>query len=307
MNYLRLSMQRKNALDLLKAIKKDFSFPEPAHYLEGGSHYEHEPKAVVAEEPQPEHEPDSQHSAEELKKLTVVKLRALACEYGVSEEDIDEAEDSDSPKTAVIKLILPLVGRRATGELAAAAGEMENAPPLNDAELIFWLRRHGLGMSLADKLHSWARGDDSSCAGCSVEKLEAGFAKLQGPGQLLISTGEISPADQRRLREALAADAADAEESAGLASNDDTGATDEGPTPETAVPPTRRPLILGSAPVDCLHEAVKRTVLYGGEFSAGEAGDTLNKEVLDCDKEAWKTAWKGKTHQAVSTHSCIRF
>ena len=299
---LYLPVQRKNALHLLNAIKKDFSFPEPAHYLEGGSHYEHEPKAVVAEEPQPEHEPDSQHSAEELKKLTVAKLRALACEYGVSEEDIDEAEDSDSPKTAVIKLILPLVGRRATGELAAAAGEMENAPPLNDAELIFWLRRHGLGMSLADKLHSWARGDDSSCAGCSVEKLEAGFAKLQGPGQLLISTGEISPADQRRLREALAADAA-AEESAGLAPNEVATATDERPTLETAVPPTRRPLILGSAPVDCLHEAVKRTVLYGGEFSAGEAGDTLNKEVLDCDTEAWKTAWKGKTHQAVSAHS----
>jgi hypothetical protein len=36
----------------------------------------------------------------------------------------------------------------------------------------------------------------------------------------------------------------------------------------------------------------------GGEYTAGDAQDKLNSRVIMAS-EAWKTAWKGKTHQAI--------
>ena len=87
------------------------------------------------------------------------------------------------------------------------------------------------------------------------------------------------------------------------------------------------PILLASAPIHCLEAAVVVTLHYGGEYSAGDATDKLNADILDpvCAQnncldtcafyrelkgrpclllsillqrnDEWKTAWKGKTSQ----------
>ena len=57
------------------------------------------------------------------------------------------------------------------------------------------------------------------------------------------------------------------------------------------------PVLLASAPLHCLERAIQLTLQCGGEYSAGDAEDKLNADILDPRNEAWKTAWKGKTSQ----------
>eukprot|EP01050_Picozoa_sp_SAG11_P058528 SAG11_NODE_37447_length_256_cov_93.031847_1_plen_73_part_10 len=58
-----------------------------------------------------------------------------------------------------------------------------------------------------------------------------------------------------------------------------------------------RPFFLASGPVDSLEKCIQLSLNYGGEYSAGDATDKLNLDILDPANEAWKTAWKGKTSQ----------
>jgi hypothetical protein len=58
-----------------------------------------------------------------------------------------------------------------------------------------------------------------------------------------------------------------------------------------------RPFFLGSAPVDGLEECIELSLRYGGEYSAGDATDKLDRDILDHANDTWKTAWSGKTSQ----------
>eukprot|EP01043_Picozoa_sp_COSAG02_P089173 COSAG02_NODE_26178_length_639_cov_0.716667_1_plen_134_part_01 len=58
------------------------------------------------------------------------------------------------------------------------------------------------------------------------------------------------------------------------------------------------PFFLASAPVDCIEAAIQKALEFGGEYSAGDAQDTLNRDILDLANETLKAAWKGKTSQA---------
>jgi len=58
-----------------------------------------------------------------------------------------------------------------------------------------------------------------------------------------------------------------------------------------------RPVFLASAPVDGLDECIELSLKYGGEYSAGDATDKLDCDILDHANDTWKTAWKGKTSQ----------
>jgi hypothetical protein len=59
-----------------------------------------------------------------------------------------------------------------------------------------------------------------------------------------------------------------------------------------------RPFLLASAPLESLDQATQLCLAAGGEYTAGDAQDKLNSSVIG-EGEAWKTAWKGKTHQAI--------
>jgi hypothetical protein len=63
----------------------------------------------------------------------------------------------------------------------------------------------------------------------------------------------------------------------------------------------KRPFILASAPVDALEDCIRLCLAAGGEYTAGDAQDKLNSCVIGVEEEwnLWKTAWKGKTHQAI--------
>ena len=41
------------------------------------------------------------------------------------------------------------------------------------------------------------------------------------------------------------------------------------------------PFFLASGPVGILEQAIQVTLLHGGEYSAGDAQDKLNKDILD--------------------------
>ena len=58
------------------------------------------------------------------------------------------------------------------------------------------------------------------------------------------------------------------------------------------------PFFLASAPVECIEQAIQTSLDFGGEYSAGDAADKLNRDILDPANETWKAAWKGKTSQA---------
>ena len=58
------------------------------------------------------------------------------------------------------------------------------------------------------------------------------------------------------------------------------------------------PVVLASAPVSELDEAIRVSKMYGITRSAGDATDRLNAKVLDVD-DAWKVAWLGKTAMAI--------
>ena len=66
----------------------------------------------------------------------------------------------------------------------------------------------------------------------------------------------------------------------------------------TATRAPKQPFLLASAPVDSLDACIRLCLAAGGEYTAGDAQDKLNSSVIGAD-EAWKTAWKGKTHQAI--------
>ena len=51
--------------------------------------------------------------------------------------------------------------------------------------------------------------------------------------------------------------------------------------------------IVASAPAEGLDRVVELTEQYGGQYTAGTAGDRLNSSI--CAGEEWRTAWKGKT------------
>ena len=60
------------------------------------------------------------------------------------------------------------------------------------------------------------------------------------------------------------------------------------------------PFFLASGPVGILEQAIQVTLLHGGEYSAGDAQDKFNKDILDPnnkDDGNWHAAWKGKTSQ----------
>ena len=57
-------------------------------------------------------------------------------------------------------------------------------------------------------------------------------------------------------------------------------------------------IFLASCPVVSIESGILTSLKFGGEYSAGDAYDKLNYDVLDPANEAWKTAWKGKTSQA---------
>ena len=57
------------------------------------------------------------------------------------------------------------------------------------------------------------------------------------------------------------------------------------------------PFMLASCPVDKLTEAIILVNAKGGLYAAGDATDTLNKELSK--SESWKAAWKGKTKMAI--------
>ena len=59
--------------------------------------------------------------------------------------------------------------------------------------------------------------------------------------------------------------------------------------------------IVASAPAQGLDQVKALTQLYGGEYTAGEQGDKLNSVI--CQGEEWRTAWKGKTAQAIEMKS----
>ena len=61
---------------------------------------------------------------------------------------------------------------------------------------------------------------------------------------------------------------------------------------------TKRPFLLASAPCDSLDACISACLAAGGEYTAGDAEDKLNSRVIGAE-EAWRTAWKGKTHQAI--------
>eukprot|EP01050_Picozoa_sp_SAG11_P037746 SAG11_NODE_15046_length_590_cov_3.107943_1_plen_91_part_10 len=58
-----------------------------------------------------------------------------------------------------------------------------------------------------------------------------------------------------------------------------------------------RPFFLASALVDSLEKCIQLSLEYGGEYSAGDATDKLNLDILDPANDTWKSAWKGKTSQ----------
>ena len=60
----------------------------------------------------------------------------------------------------------------------------------------------------------------------------------------------------------------------------------------------RIPVVLASAPVEGLSEAIKVSTAYGTARSAGDAEDRLNSKVLGAG-DAWKVAWLGKTAMAI--------
>ena len=60
------------------------------------------------------------------------------------------------------------------------------------------------------------------------------------------------------------------------------------------------PFFLASGPVGILEQAIQVTLLHGGEYSAGDAQDKLNKDIFDPNNKDvgnWHAAWKGKTSQ----------
>eukprot|EP01050_Picozoa_sp_SAG11_P024339 SAG11_NODE_5153_length_1645_cov_68.153299_1_plen_144_part_00 len=67
---------------------------------------------------------------------------------------------------------------------------------------------------------------------------------------------------------------------------------------DVEIPLISSPFFLASCPVRYIDQAIVSSLKFGGEYSAGDATDKLNKDILDPANEAWKTAWKGKTSQA---------
>ena len=65
------------------------------------------------------------------------------------------------------------------------------------------------------------------------------------------------------------------------------------------LPLVSSPFFLACCPVVSSTESgILTSLKFGGEYSAGDGYDKLNRDVLDPANEAWKTAWKGKTSQA---------
>jgi hypothetical protein len=195
-------------LNLFKFIEKDFAFPDPTPFLEGPQDpmpdmpIQDVPAASAGEEKPGRQE--MMNYADELREKAFTALIEVAEERGVPEEEIASAENSiNDPKEAVIQLMLTLYERGASEHFDAPKAETEPVPEVDDVETLFWLRRHGLGLSLAAKLRKLAKGGS-----CSTDMLKARF--LDWNPQLLESTSEITQADQCRLREALATDEASA-------------------------------------------------------------------------------------------------
>ena len=65
---------------------------------------------------------------------------------------------------------------------------------------------------------------------------------------------------------------------------------------------------LASCPEECLQEAKRLTITNGGHYTAGDADDRLNSEMIlqsQRDPEShhpWQNAWLGKTKQRLDDH-----